>query len=275
MIYLEDTEGARVEGITLVNSPTWTLYARRTNGTRIDGIRILNGGGACTSDGIDLVSSSNALVENVFIRTNDDNVVIKNLDSRNIHDITVRKAVLWNEPCGNALEIGFELRTGTIERVRFEDIDVIRVERGAVLSIHNGDQATVQDIVYDNIRVEDARHKLIDFAVVYAQYGPDRPQDPQERRRLMDTGGAWDGVLRVTPAERPERAKFRGVIRNIRVNNLHVVQGGLPFSILSGFDNDHPVQNVLIQGMRYLDRPIRSAAEGRFSIDFAPGFQIR
>lgn len=269
MIYLEDTEGARVEGITLVNSPTWTVYARRTNGTRIDGINILNGGGACTSDGIDLVSSSNAQVENVFIRTNDDNVVIKNLDSKDVHDITVRKAVLWNEPCGNALEIGFELRTGTIEKIRFEDIDIIRVERGAAMSIHNGDAAIVKDISYENIRVEDARHKLLDFAIVYGQYGPDRPESREERMKLMDPGGAWDGVLRVSSAEQREQlSKNRGYIRNIRVRNLQV-SDALPFSLVSGWDKQHSVEGLAIENMTHNGKRVRTPAEARVSTSFA------
>jgi hypothetical protein len=274
MIYLEGTEGARVEGITLVNSPTWTLYARNTDGTRINGIHILNGGGPCTTDGIDLVSSSNALVENVFIRTNDDNVVIKNLDSKDVHDVTVRHAVLWNEPCGNALEIGFELRTGTIEKVRFEDIDIIRVERGAAMSIHNGDTATVQDVTYDNIRVEDARHKLLDFALVYSRYGPDRPEAEQERESRMDMGGAWDGILRCTPEQHAALAKNRGHIRNIRVRNLKVLEF-LPFSVLSGWDAEHAVENVVIEGMSVHGQLVRNAEEGKISTDYAPGLQFR
>ena len=274
MIYLEGTEGARVEGITLINSPSWTFYARGTSGTRIDGIRILNGRGACSTDGIDLVSSSDALVENVFIRTNDDNVVIKNSDSKDIHDVTVRKAVFWNEPCGNAIEIGFELRTGMIEKIRFEDIDIIRVERGAALSIHNGDSATVRDVTFHDIRVEDARHKLIDFALVYGQYGPDRPETQQERTARMDPGGAWDGVLRCTPEQRAALAKGRGHIRDIRVTNLQVLES-LPYSIIAGWDSGHAVENVVIEGMTHLGRPVRNAADGKFSIDNASGVKFR
>jgi hypothetical protein len=274
MIYLEGTQGARVEGITMINSPTWTFYARNTNGTRVDGVRILNGRGPCSTDGIDLVSSSDALVENVFIRTNDDNVVIKNSDSKDIHDVTVRRAVFWNEPCGNAVEIGFELRTGTIEKLRFEDIDIIRVERGAALSIHNGDSATVRDVVFQNIRVEDVRHKLIDFALVYGQYGPDRPETQEERTRRMDPGGAWDGVLRCTPEQRAALAKNRGHISNIRVTNLQVLES-LPYSVIAGWDAGHQVSNVVIEGMTHLGRPIRSVADGKFSVDQASGLQFR
>lgn len=274
MIYFEGADNARVEGITIVNSQTWTFNARRSNGLRVDGIRILNGHGPCSTDGIDLVSSSDALVENVFIRTNDDNVVVKNLDDREVHDITVRKAVLWNEPCGNALEIGFELRSAPIRKILFQDIDIIRVERGSAISIHNGDSSTVEDITFDNIRVEDARHKLIDFALLYGQYGPDRPADRAEIPARMDRGGAWDGVLRCTPEQKAALANGRGHIRNILVKNMQVLEF-LPFSVLSGWDQDHAVENVIIEGLSYQGRPIRNVVDGKFSVDNAPGLTFR
>lgn len=271
MILLENTQGARIEGITLANSQSWTVHLRNAEGTHIDGIRILTGP-ACSTDGIDVVSSSNVLVENVFIRSNDDCVVVKNMMDRETRNVTVRRSVFWNMPCGNGIEVGFELRTTPVRELRFEDIDIIRVERGAAISIHNGDSAVVEDVVFNNIRVEDARHKLIDFAVVYGRYGAvDRP----DRSRPSDPGGAWDGVIRQDPEERAMRAKNRGRVRNVRVTNLHVVEGSLPFSIIAGFDKEHAVENVVIENLRYLGRPLRSAAEGKFSVDHAPGFAIR
>jgi hypothetical protein len=210
------------------------------------------------------------LVENIFVRTNDDCVVVKNLGDVDTHDITVRRAVLWNMPTGgNGLEIGFETRNRPIHGVRFEDIDIIHVERGSAISIHNGDAAAVEDVAFDDIRVEDARRKLIDFAVVYAQYGADRPATDEENSRRLDRGGAWDGLLSYTPEEKPERARFRGHIRDVRVTNLHVVEGALPYSVLAGFDREHAVENVVIEGLQYLGRPIRSAAEAGFSIENA------
>jgi polygalacturonase len=265
-----------VEGITIFNSSHWTLYARSTRGTHIDGVRILNSSVNYGNDGIDLVSSSDVLVENVFVRTNDDCVVVKNLDDVETRNILVRRAVLWNMPTGgNGLEIGFEMRNRTASNIRFEDIDIIHVERGSAISIHNGDAAMVEDVVFDDIRVEDARRKLIDFAVLYAQYGVDRPPTPEERERRMDPGGVWDGAERFTAEERPERARFRGHIRNVTVKNLNVVAGALPYSIVAGFDAEHAVENVVIEGLQYQGRPIRTAVEGKFVLEHAPGFKIR
>jgi hypothetical protein len=277
MVYLERTEGAKIEGITIFNSPgAWTVFLTRTTGTRVDGVRILNPSVHYGDDGFDIDSSCDVLVENVFVRTNDDCVVVKNLEDVDTHDITVRHAVLWDMPAGgNGLEIGFETRNQRIHDVRFEDIDIIHVERGAAISIHNGDAALIEKVTYDNIRVEDARRKLIDFAVVYAQYGADRPTSDEENSRRLDRGGTWDGLLSYTLQEKPERARFRGHIRNIRVKNLQVVDGALPYSVLAGFDADHPVEQVVVEGLRYLGKPILTFDEGKFVTAYSPGFELK
>jgi hypothetical protein len=271
MVYLEKTVGAKIEGITLFNCESaWTVYMTGTTGSRVDGVRILNPSVHYGDDGFDIVSSSDVRVENIFVRTNDDCVVVKNLADVDTHDITVRHAVLWNMPIGgNGLEIGFETRNKPIHDIHFQDIDLIHVERGSAISIHNGDAATVSDVSYDDIRVEDARRKLFDFAVIYAQYGADKPSSDAENSRRIDRGGTWDGLLGYTSEEKPERAKFRGLIRDIRVTNLHVVEGALPYSIVAGFDAEHGVENVLIEGLQYQGRPLLNAADAKCVIDDA------
>ena len=44
---------------------------------------------------------------------------------------------------------------------------------------------------------------------------------------------------------------------------------------MAGFDGEHAVENVVIQGLQYQGRPIRTAAEGKFVLDYAPGFEIK
>ena len=271
MIYLEHTTGATIEGITIFNSDfEWTVFLNGATGTHIDGLKILNPSLRYGDDGIDVVSSSDTMIENIFVRTNDDCVVVKNLLDVDTHDISVRHAVLWNMPNGgNGLEIGFETRNHSIHRVHFQDVDVLHVEHGSAISIHNGDASTVEDVSFDDIRVEDARRKLIDFAVIYAQYGYDKPATPEENARRIDRGGTWDGLLSFTPEEKAQRAQYRGHIRNVRVRNLRVVDGSLPYSVIAGFDAEHGIDGVFIEGLQYLGRPILNPADGKFTIENA------
>lgn len=283
LIYLEKTDRAKIEGITLYNCdrpPTatcfGTVFMTGTKGTRVDGVRILNPSGNYGNDGFDIVSSSDVLVQNVFVRTNDDCVAIKNMADVETHDITVRHAVLWDMPMGgNGVEIGFEIRGHRVHDIHFQDIDLIHIERGAAISIHNGDTGAVEDVTYDDIRVEDVRRKLVDFAVVYSQGSLDRPADDAENTRRLDIAGAWDGLLAYTPQEQAERAKFRGAIRGVRVTNLRVTEGALPYSVIAGFDDAHQAENVVFKGLEYQGRPIRDAAEGKFAIEHASSVEFR
>jgi len=119
--------------------------------------------------------------------------------------------------------------------------------------------------------VENAEHKLIDFSVLHGRYGVDRPANDM---RLVDLGEAWRGVLRETPEDRAKYAHSRGHIRDVRVSNVRILDGQFPFSIISGYDKEHAVENVIIKGLRYMGEPIRNATEGKFSIDNARGVKI-
>jgi hypothetical protein len=59
------------------------------------------------------------------------------------------------------------------------------------------------------------------------------------------------------------------------VTKLHVVDGALPYSIVAGFDAEHAVENVVIEDLRCLGKPVRTLEEGKFVIENAPGFELR
>lgn len=44
-------------------------------------------------------------------------------------------------------------------------------------------------------------------------------------------------MLSYAPKEKAKLAEFRGPIRNIRVTNLQVIEGRLPYSALAVFDD--------------------------------------
>lgn len=274
IVFLDRTRNVTIAGITLFDSPGWTVVVRRSAGVAIRGIAILNPAPHYGDDGIDIVSSSGVTVRDAFIRTNDDCIAVKNLDDRPMGDIAVERCVLWNMPAGgNGLEIGFENGRSPISGVRFRDIDLIHVERGAALSIHAGDSGAIEQVAYRGIRVEDVRRKLVDFAVVYSQYGYDQPASAAERRRRIDPGGVWDGAETFTPDAAPAVAAGRGCIRGVTVQGLAVVDGTLPYSIVAGFDAAHPAADVTLSGLSYRGVPLATPAAAKFVIANAPGFR--
>jgi len=210
-------DGFRLEGVILCNSSTWTVSLRDCNDVHIDNMKLF--GHRANSDGIDINSSLDVLVENCFLRTWDDLIVVKTLrgsnqDAGRIH---VRKCVLFNM-IAHALSIGAEL-TRNVEDVLFEDCDVIGDQgREWTLRIYHTDKALIKNVRFENIRIEES----VRFA------------------SLWINTAVW-----TTDAERGHIEDV--VFRNITVNN-----SGYPlhkeFEFL-GFDADHAINNVLIDNV--------------------------
>lgn len=283
MVLLDHVDGALLEGIVLLDSRTWTVEPLFCKNIDIDNLKIVNW--RTGSDGIDLVGTSHVRIKNCFVRANDDCIVIKTWAGNDLYprqkdagpdveDITVTNSVFWNMPWGNALEIGFELRCKTIKDITFSDCDIIHVERGAAMSIHNGDFATVRNIRFEDIRVEDARHKLIDLAVFFSQYSVDRPTDEAERKQRYKNG-VWDGVLWVYPGEEALYAPNRGKIENIVFKNIQVTDGPVPFSVLAGYDGQHAVENVTIENLKINGKKVTNATDGKFHLEHTKGVIFR
>ena len=85
----------------------------------------------------------------------------------------------------------------------------------------------------------------------------------------------WDASLCYLPSVRAALASGRGHIRNITVKNLQVVAGSLPYSVMAGFDVEHGVENVAIEGLIYQGRVITDEAEAKLVTDYATGGVIR
>ena len=210
-------DGFKMEGVTLSNSSQWTVSLRDCNNVHINNIKLF--GHRANSDGIDINSSLDVLVENCFLRTWDDLVVVKTLrgsnqDAGRIH---VRKCVLYNE-IAHALSIGAEL-TRTVEDVLFEDCDIIGDHgREWTLRIYHTDKALIKNVRFENIRIEES----VKFA------------------SLWINTAVW-----TTDAE-------RGLIEDVVFRNITVNNSGYPlhkeFEFL-GFDADHAIRNVVIDNV--------------------------
>ena len=145
----------RIEGVVLRNSSTWTVPVRKSDRVRIQNIKLI--GCRANSDGIDICNSRDVLVEDCFIRTLDDLIVIKTDQGQGeARDITARRCVLWNE-VAHALSVGAELRENA-SNILFQDCDVIHdLGREWTLRVYHCDAARVSGIRFENIRVEESQ----------------------------------------------------------------------------------------------------------------------
>jgi len=259
-----DCSNVTIEGITLHNSTTWQIVPINCTNVHIKNIKIISD--QASDDGIDIVRSKKVTIENCFIRTKDDNIVIKaHLDypkTISVDNVLVSNCILWNALWGNAIEIGFELNAAEIKNIIFRNIDIIHVEAGAALSIHNAGSGHVKNVRFEDIRIEDARQKLFDFAIFRSVYSEDGTRDPEVRKRFY-LNGAWDGVLSVPADKKDHHATYRGQISNILLKNIKVIDGLFPFSVFYGFDAQHPVKDVVIENLVVHGKKIQRLAAAK------------
>ncbi|GAB4488262.1 MAG: hypothetical protein Fur0016_00490 [Anaerolineales bacterium] len=229
LLVVEGCQNVTIRDIILIQPESWMLVIGACRAVRIQNVREI--GAVISSDGIDVVGSRDVLIENCCLRNNDDCIVIKScpgdipsgVDWRgDVENVTARNCVLWNAPAGNALEIGHELQAEHIRNIRFEDIDILCVHgHGAPFSIHNGDRAVVENVVYENIRVEHHYDKLIDFRIMRSRFNQDEE---------------------------------RGQVRNVTLRNVDVTESvfnpGYTVSIIGGWDADHTIEGVHFENFR-------------------------
>lgn len=240
LLVVEGCRNVTIRDIILIQPEVWMLVIGACRDVHIENVREI--GQVMSSDGIDVVGSQNVLIENCCLRNNDDCIVIKScpgdlpsgVDWRgNVENVTARGCVLWNAQAGNALEIGHELQAEYVRGIRFEDIDIICVHgHGAPFSIHNGDRAIVEDVAYEDIRVEHHFDKLVDFRIIQSRYSHD-----------------------------PER----GQVRNIRLRNIEVTESifnpGYTVSLIGGWDARHTIEGVRFENFRLGRRHITTPEE--------------
>lgn len=202
-----------VEGVVLNDAPAWTLVFNHCNGVRVENLKEF--GYVDNTDGIDVVSSRNVVIRDIFSRVNDDCIAIKSHGAE-VRDVTVSDSVLWSDRAV-ALQVGHETISSNIAHVTFRNIDILEQRNRYIghyaMGIFNGDQATVSDVLFDDIRVENCE-RLISLIVEKGFFN---------------------------------QSKERGRIENIHFRNIRsAVRGDLH---LYGFDEAHAVRGVTFEDL--------------------------
>ena len=119
-LYFQDCKNVRVEGVTLRNASSWCCFFRGCDGVVARRVKIFN---HCnwSNDGID-IESSNVLVEDCDIDSEDDSLVMKAREPwRVVENVVVRNCRL---SCNaEHIKVGTE-SLGTFRNILVEDCDV-------------------------------------------------------------------------------------------------------------------------------------------------------
>lgn len=238
-------DNVEIKDIIVLNPNAWVCSANTSTNGIIDGVKIISS--RPNGDGITLQSCQDYLIQNCFVRSWDDSLVIKNYtgDSRNI---VFKNNQLWTD-LAQSMEIGYETNKGKkddaiIAQIVFEDITVLNNFHKPVVSVHNADDAIVEDILFKNIVVENA------------QMGSG---DGSELPYLID--------LNIAQSSNWSTTKERGIIRNVTIDGVKVIAGKFNPSRINGFDEAHSVEDVVIKNLEILGEKIKSFEQGKFEIN--------
>jgi polygalacturonase len=215
-------EDIAIEGVILRDSSTWTIPIRKSDRVTVRNVKLL--GYRANSDGIDICNSRDVTVEDCFIRTLDDLIVIKSdRDAGPVRRIAARRCVLWNE-VAHALSVGAEI-SEDVDDVLFEDCDVIHDKgREWSLRIYQSDAARVSNVRFERLRIEETR-KFISLWIGKAVW----------------TRDAERGHIQGVTFQRISAAGEEGRIE------------------LQGFDDGHAVEDVTLRDVTLNGKPLAPA----------------
>ncbi len=239
-ISLRYCRNAIVEGICILDPAAWTLEAYKSTNVLVDNVKIISA--RANGDGITVQSCSNFVARDCFVRSWDDSLVVKGYDG-DVRGIVFEDIQIWTD-LAQSCEIGYECRADVMEDIYFRDITVLHNFHKPVLSIHNSDTALIRNVHYENVTVEDAQ---------------------------MGQGDGWNYFidLWIGPSQWSRSGRERGWVRDVHFRNVKVIGGRMPMSRICGWDQEHLIEGVHLDGVTILGVPVTDIASARLDGNLA------
>ena len=164
-----------VEGITMINPQHYTVFGGESSDITVRNIKSFSRHG--WSDGIDLMCCRNVTIDTIFLRNSDDCIALYNHrwwywgGSRNIR---ISRAKLWADvahPFNFGCHGDDRNRRGEVLRnVVVTDCDVLNEDGDGIFSVRCGDKNRLEDIHFENIRIEEIeRGALFSLRVLFSE----------------------------------------------------------------------------------------------------------
>ena len=239
-IRLNHSRNINIENVIFINPPHYTVNIGTCENVVLRNLKSFSCEG--WSDGIDMMSSREIRIQNIFMRNSDDCIAIygKRWDFQgDTRDIRVRNAVLWAD-VAHPVNIGCHGdidRENIIEDIVFQDIDILEHHEPqqdcmGCMCVNAGDRNTVRNIRFEDIYVEHMEHgRLFDLRIICGRYN-----------------------------SAPGR-----LIENIFFKNIRFCCDGEEISRISG-DRNNPVRNIMFENLIVRGRRILGLKQGNIQI---------
>lgn len=254
-IHFRNCSNIKVEGIVLRDPNFWGVTLRDCSGITFSNLKLL-GFWRYNADGIDVWNSRDVLIENCFVRSFDDALVVRGTGRNILNNIRFNNCVLWCD-WGIALEIyNLQNSSTTIKNVTFENINIIRTTAKAI-DINQGNLA-VSNITYNNISVE------VD------DWNP-RPimQNTKDEKFTSDTKDNYcPNLISINiPKHKQSNGGTYSTIDGLLFSNIKVFGNKNTFSSIKVFDSENGiVNNVSIKNLQFNGKTAEDIKQANISI---------
>ncbi len=189
-----------LEGFTAADPCHWNLVLRDCEHVLIDNVKLC-GGRMINDDGIDICNSRDVIIQNCFIRAQDDIITPKGLydlpdqtkrnkddiaafyqtEGRAIRNVLVQDCVFWCD-AANVFRIGYECIAETMADITVRNCDIVHfcdVYRPApdywcntIWYIQPSHRMTIQNLLFENLRIHCDGQNLILMKIVSMECPP-------------------------------------------------------------------------------------------------------
>ena len=161
-LLIQNSYNVSINGITSKDSGFWNIHVLYSHDINISGVTINSGDlNSPSTDGIDIDSSYDCIVENITSITNDDSICIKSgrdFDglrvNRPCHDIVIRNCKILK---GFGITLGSEL-SGGIYNINIENIDFINTDCAFRIKSSENRKGYIKDINVSNLNCSNVKY---------------------------------------------------------------------------------------------------------------------
>ena len=264
-ILVDGSKNITLSDFTLMRTGFWGCQILYSAHCTLQGLKVNNniGGHGPSTDGIDIDSSSNILIENCEIDCNDDNICIKagrdadglrvNRPTENIviRNCTTRKG-------GGLITCGSET-SGSIRNILGYDLKAKGTSAVLRLKSALNRGGTVENIYMTRVEADSVEHVLIAELNWYPSYSYSKLPESYATKEIPEH---WKVLL--TPVEPPERGnpKFRNVyLSHVKADNV------TKFISASGWNDSLRLENFYLHA-------IEAKAQKAGMIQFSRNFNL-
>ncbi len=222
LVFISHCKNVTLHGITVTNSPSWTLHPYFTENIRFIDIKVINPANSHNTDGLDPESCTGVEVTGVYFSVGDDCIAVKSgkIYMGRKHKLPTSNMII-RQSCmrdgHGAVTIGSEIAAG-VNNVKIKDCIFLNTDRGLRVKTRRGrgKDSVLDNIVFENIKMDNVMTPF----VVNSFY-------------FCDPDGKTEYVASKTPLPVDDRTPRidRLVFKNIECHNCHVAGAyiyGLP-----------------------------------------------